>query len=116
MNAKDTHSALEQIRAYIIVDKDKNGGESSPVIAFDFDEIVFNLKNSSRKISAVLDHLNEIMSARKFCEELGGIYTLCHYEHSTIFLIKADKVVSYTDFFVPEEKIIDKAVGYVTHS
>lgn len=116
MNKKDTQIAYDQIRAYVIVDKDKNGGESSPVIAINFDEIVSHLKNSPRVISVVLDHLNEIMSARESCEELGGIYTLCHYEHSTIFLIKADKVVSYTDFFVPEEKIIDKAVGYVKHS
>ena len=104
MNTRDENAFVQSVKAIV------DGNAASPVIAIDASTVMGVLKNVRRTsrsaLNAVLEDMNDILSATSVCKELGGIYTLCEYEANVLFLIRADLATSATSLFVPSEKVM----------
>lgn len=110
MNERDTTSLVRAIHAVIKADlKDKEC--ASAVIAFDATEGLFSALRNVRKNNKLIEDINDMLSDTNVCKVLGGIYTVCEYEGSVWFLIKADRAVSQTIKFVPEQKIVERLLS-----
>lgn len=106
MNMRDEKSVVEILNGFI-----QKAGADSAVIAFDSVVLYEGLRNTRRSTSSALPEVNDLLSGTSVCRELGGIYTVCEYEGSVWFLIRADKAVSVSDNFIPSSKVIPKVAG-----
>ena len=80
----------------------KNPGK--PVIIFDLRDVASIGRYDRFVYGSMIERVNEMLSARDVCQDLGTVFTLAYYGDGFCFLIAADLAHSVTPKFDPATK------------